>query len=395
MKYFHYTGRRGNGLTVQGWLLAENRDDALSTLRGWQVQPLLVKPGPGHIPLRVPEEELLATLRELASLRGSGMPLDQAVDAVVHSTEHRGLLRAWRQVSQMLRSGLSLSDAMASAPDAFPRYAVPLVRVGEANGELRSALVSVAERLEEEMNLSAEIKTALTYPAFLLVISAAVLIFLFLVVIPKFGSMIGDMGQGAPTAIGALVSVADVMREYLWLWGGGLIVLILWGAQAWRSGGLQAWLWSWMQRMPGVRGVLQAWEIVQFCGSMRRLLPEGVGILEAVQLSSETLGRDDMLRRLQAAADRMRQGESLAAALESQQAFPPLVTQMIAVGEEAASLPDAMREITRLYERRMREGIRRFLSLLEPMVIVTMGMLVGGIMVALLSAIMSMNDLPI
>ncbi len=395
MKYFHYTGRRGNGLTVQGWLLAENRDDALSTLRGWQVQPLLVKPGPGHIPLRVPEEELLATLRELASLRGSGMPLDQAVDAVVHSTEHRGLLRAWRQVSRMLRSGLSLSDAMASAPDAFPRYAVPLVRVGEANGELRSALASVAERLEEEMNLSAEIKTALTYPAFLLVISAAVLIFLFLVVIPKFGSMIGDMGQGAPTAIGALVSVADVMREYLWLWGGGLIVLILWGAQAWRSGGLQAWLWSWMQRMPGVRGVLQAWEIVQFCGSMRRLLPEGVGILEAVQLSSETLGRDDMLRRLQAAADRMRQGESLAAALESQQVFPPLVTQMIAVGEEAASLPDAMREITRLYERRMREGIRRFLSLLEPMVIVTMGMLVGGIMVALLSAIMSMNDLPI
>lgn len=395
MKYFHYTGRRSNGLILQGWLMTKDRESALVTLRGWRIQPLLVKPGPGSFPLRVPLEELLATLRELASLRGSGMALDQAVEAVVRTTEHRRLSRNWRQVGQMLRSGLSLSDAMASVPDTFPRYAVPLVRVGEANGELRSALISVAERLEEEMKLSSEVKTALAYPAFLVALSIAVLIFLFLVVIPKFGVMVGAMGQGAPAAINILIDIAQYMRDYLWLWGAGLLMLLLWIARAVHTGRFKVAMWAFAQRLPAIRGIMEAWEIVQFCGSMSRLLPEGVGLLEAVQLSSETLGRESIRRHLQSATRRMREGENLAEALGSQQVFPPLVTQIIAVGENAANLPDAMREITQLYERRMREGIKRILSLLEPAIIVITGGFVGGIMVTLLSAIMSMNDMPI
>jgi len=395
VRYFHYAGKRDNGLSIQGWLLAEDRNDAVSTLRKRQIQPLYVRLGAGHIPLKVPSEELLASLRELASLRGSGMALDQAVTAVAETSEHRELRQAWVQVGQSIRSGLSLSDAFASVPQAFPRYAIPMVRLGEANGELHSVLQAVADRFEEEMALRNEVRSALTYPAFLLVISVSVLLFLFLVVIPKFGNMVGDMGSGTSGSLLMLIAIANFLQDYFWLWGSMSVLGIAALVYYFRNGMLQEKLWAVLQRTPGIKGLLASWEIVQFCGSMRRLLPQGVAILEALQLSAETLGREGVRRRLQFAAGSMRQGESLAASLKQQKLFTPLVLQMIAVGETSASLPESMAEISKLYERRLREGIRRGLALLEPAVIVTLGLLVGGIMVSLLSGIMSMNDLPI
>lgn len=394
MHYFHYAGMRDNGLTIEGWLMAASRDEAIAKLLERKIQPLYVRQGPGQIPLRVPGEELLASLRELSSLRGSGMPLDQALTAVTDTAEHKELKRAWALVGQAVRSGQSLSEAFASAPQAFPRYAVPMVRLGEANGELRSVLSAIADRLEEEMTLQNEVKTALTYPFFLVVVSLAVLMFLFLVVIPKFGEMIADVGDGSTSTLATLVNIANYAREYFWLWGGASVAAIIYLVHQYKQGLLQERLWRLLLRVPGMPGLIDAWEIVQFCGSMRRLLPQGVGILEALQLSSETLAREEVRKRLAFAVGAMRRGETLAAALNQQKVFTPLVLQMIAVGELSASLPESMAEVSKLYERRLREGIRRILALLEPAVIVTLGLMVGGIMVLLMSGIMSMDDLP-
>jgi len=395
MNYFHYAGRRDNGLSIHGWIMAEDRDAAVAELRKRQIQPLQVRQGPGRIPMRVSVEEVLTSFRELASLLGSGMPLDQAVDAVAKTAERRLLSQAWKEVAQSIRSGLSLSEALASMPQAFPRYSVPMVRLGEANGELGMALNAVADRMEEELQLHNEVKSALTYPLFLMVISVAVLVFLFLVVIPKFGAMVGDMGGEAPASIVALIAVSTWMQDYLWLWGTLLLIgaVLLWHLQ--QQGILQEKLWQWLQRIPGIRSLIEAWEVVQFSSSMRRLLAQGVGILEAMQLTAETLSRQEISRKMLQASGAMRRGETLARSLADQQLFTPLVLQMVTVGEAAASLPDSLDEVRKLYERRLREGIRRALSLLEPAVIVTLGILVGGIMVSLLSGIMSMNDLPI
>ena len=392
MKYFHYAGHRNNGLSMQGWLLAEDRDSAIAILRQRQIEPLYVKEASNQIPLNVPAEELLASLRELASLRGSGMPLDKALESVADIMEHPRLKQAWQQALQSIRSGLTLSDAFASAPYAFPRYAVPMVRLGEANGELKSVLHSIADRLEEELSLRSEVKSALTYPLFLLIISVVVLLFLFLVIIPKFGAMAGKQSSGA---MYTLVAFSNTLLDTAWLWGGvallGITALIYYMNQ----GVLQARLWSVFQRTPGIKRLLEAWEIVQFSSSMQRLLSQKVSILEALTLSSETLGREDIKRQLKLTESNMRRGNSLAKSLEEYQVFPAMVIQMIAVGESAANLPESLEEISKLYNRRLREGIRRILSLLEPAVIVTLGLIVGGIMVTLLSGIMGMNDLPI
>jgi len=227
MDYFHYAGKRDNGLSVRGWLMATDRDAAVAELRRRHVQPLQVRQGPGHIAMSVSVEQVFTSFRELASLRGSGMGLDLAVESVAKTAEVRKLKLAWQEVAQSIRSGLSLSDALASVPHVFPRYSVPMVRLGEANGELRAALVSVADRMEEELQLQNEVKSALTYPAFLIVISVAVLWFLFWVVIPKFGSMVGDMGGGASSSILVLIAIAEFMQNYFWLWGSISVAVVL------------------------------------------------------------------------------------------------------------------------------------------------------------------------
>jgi len=394
MHYFHYTGQRGNGLNIRGWLLAENRVEAVSELRKRQIQPMQVKQASGHIPTKAPLEEVLTLFRELASLRASGMPLDQAVDAVAKIAEHKLLKQACIEVAQSIRSGLSLSDALASVPQVFPRYSVPMVRLGEANAELRAALNSVADRMEEELKLNNEVKSALTYPAFLLIISVAVLLFLFIVVIPKFGAMVGDMGGGASSSIMMLLAISNFMQDYFWLWGGGLFVSLFYIAYLQQKGALQEKIWRIVQRIPGIKGLVDAWEIVQFCSSMQRLLSQGVDILESLQLTSETLSRTSTAKKVMEVISSMRRGCNLASSMSEQGLFTPLLIQMISTGEQSANLPDSLGEMKKMYERRLREGIRRVLSLLEPAVIVTLGILVGGIMVSLLSGIMSMNDLP-
>lgn len=392
MKHFHFSGKQRQGTLIKGWVLAEDRDDALEQLRSRSVQPYTVAQGPGHIPLKAPVAELLLALRELASLRRSGMAINESVDAVMDAADHAGLKAAWQQVADMLHAGMSLSDAFAAVPDYFPRYAVPLLRLGEANGELAAAITLVADRLDEESKLRSEIRTALAYPSFLLVTCAVVLLFLFTSIIPSFGEMIEG---NSSSSMGFLLSISNVLLDYAWLWIGLVIAAAAMGIYGWQTGRLQAAGWRTFKRMPLVRDILEAWEVVQFCSSMARLLPGGVSVLDALNLSAEAIGSEDKRHALNAVADGVRRGGALGASLAEHEVFPRLVIQMVTAGEAAANLPAGLEEVAALYERRMRDGIQRVMSVLEPAVIAIMGGAVGGIMISLLSAIVDMNDIPI
>lgn len=393
MKYFHYKGHRHNGLPVKGWVLALTRQEAIDDLQKKNIHPYTVQENKGTITLAVPPSELLSAFYELASLRNSGMPLEQSLSILADSMQPSRLQTAWKEMTGMVRSGMSLSEAMLSLPDAFPRYSAHLIRIGEANGDTASALTMAAERLNEEIKLRNEVRTALTYPFFLILVSAAVLVFLFLTVIPRFGGMVNEMGGEASLSLQLLIGISDVMQEYLWLWTSTLVMLIVYLNYLRGQGKLQVWKYA--QKLAFIRHLIEAWEAVQFCGSMQRLLRQGVKLLEAISLSAETLPREELRNRLYQVRKSVQQGESFGASLKEQNLFTPLVIRMITTGEAAANLPETMKEITRLNQRNLEEGIKRALSLLEPAVIFFMGIVVGGIMVSLMSAIMSVNDLPI
>lgn len=394
MKHYYYSGQLSQGTAIQGWVAAENREEALERLRQRDIQAFSVRAGSGEVRLTVPAAELLVALRELASLRRSGMPIDQSVQAVIDTTEHAGLNQSWQQVKLMLRSGMSLSDAFGSLPGTFPGYMVPLVRLGEATGKLAEAVNIAADRLEEQTELKGDIRSALTYPAFLMVVSVAVLVFLFSSVIPRFGDMVsGD--QSAGSALSMLLGISEFLREFAWLWIALAVAAVTLFALGWRSGQVQKTSWALLQRVPGIATIVEAWTVVQFTSCMSSLLKGGVGMIDAIKLSAEAVGRSDVRGPLERVANFVSKGDTLGNALAEVAVFPGLVVQMIAVGERSANLALTMEEIARLYRRRMKERIERALSLLEPAVIVLMGVMVGGIMISLLSAIVSMNDLPL
>ena len=286
MKHFHYTGSSEQGAAHEGWLMAVSREEAVLQLRDRGIHPYTVRAGPGFIPLKVDEDELLVSLRELASLRRSGMAIDEAVSAVTDTAESGHLRNAWQQVHRMVRAGSSLSDALASVPNAFPGYIVPLVKLGEANGELAEALTIAANRLDEEATLKSEVMSALTYPAFLIVVSVAVVVFMLVAVVPEFSSMVEDSPDEVGGSLRVLLGLSALLVEFAWLWGAAALAAVAGFVYFWRQGSIQARAWSLLRRLPGISSIVESWEVVQFCNSMARLLEGRVGVLEALRYTS-------------------------------------------------------------------------------------------------------------
>ena len=394
MKFYQYIGRNQSGSTVEGWLSAESEPKAKERLQSKKIQPLVIRKGVRRIPLKIDRESLLTSMRELASLRKSGMGLDKAVQAIADLSEEKVLKHAWEQVYEMLHSGFSLSEAVDGLPFVFPRYVPSMIRLGEANGNLPDALYNIAERIEKEAELTGEIRSALTYPAFLIVFSVVILMFLFSFVLPNFESMV-DSSNSEGSALASLLSVAAFFNQnilYISIAAIFSIGLFIWSFQ---QGLIQDRLYKLATKLPVTRSIIMYWDIIEFSTSMSRLLTAGVDLLEGARLSADGLSQDHLRRRLADTIKGIKRGESFANSLREKQVFPHLVIQMIAVGETGATLPESFREIAVLYERRLKNSLQRAITLLEPSVIVVMGGLIGSIMVILISGIISVNDISI
>ncbi|MFO6423847.1 type II secretion system F family protein [Motilimonas sp. KMU-193] len=389
--YFEYVARQKDSSLIDGWIQAISKEDAKQTLEQRGLSVLVIKRGLPRIPLTVSREALLTALRELASLRASGMPLDKAVASLSKVAESKVLRKAWSMVLASLENGLSLSDAIESLPHVFPSYIPPMLRLGEANGDLPNALYSVAERVEREENLLSEMRSALTYPAFLLFISSAIMLFLFSYVLPNFKSMVE--GQGSDTALARLIAISDwINLNFDFIIVGIMIaIVLLWYTH--HRGILQAKLFSILSFVPVTRRLLLAWDIVQFSSSMQKLLDSGVELVRGVELSAESLASQSLKKRLEDAVVLVKQGSSLSGALTQLKVFPDMVLQMITTGESGANLGQSFAEINVLYERRLKLGLHRVITLMEPAVIVLMGGLIGSIMVMIISGIISVNEI--
>jgi general secretion pathway protein F len=193
----------------------------------------------------------------------------------------------------------------------------------------------------------------------------------------------------------ALLVVSNVLLDFAWIWTSLAVLLFGGTVYLWRQGKIQSVIWASLRRLPGIAAVVEAWEVIQFCNSMGHLLAGRVSVLDAIQLSGESISNEHLQKKLVSTCDLIRQGESLGRALSAVDVFPKLVVQMVAVGEKSAHLARAMEEISKLYTRRMRESIRKTLSVLEPAVIAVMGIVVGFIIISLLTAIISVNDIPL
>ncbi|MDL5383809.1 type II secretion system F family protein [Aeromonas hydrophila] len=393
MNYFKYIVRASNGKILNGWVQAENEEKAHKTLeqRGYSV--VLLEKYRGGVKAKISRETLMTTLRELATLRQSGMQLDECLESLIETTVDKNLVLALKRMKSDISSGSSLSDSVVSLPDIFPYYVSPMLRLGEENGSIHESLISIAERVEREEKIVSEVKTALTYPVFLLVVCVTVVFFLFLYVIPNFKSMITDEAAAAGSSLVQLISVSDFISDHITI----ILVLIVLIISAFiygiKYGTLYEKILALLLKLPFFSTLFSAWVIVQFSGSMQKLLESGVELVDAVELSANAMSGEKGRRDIQRVIQRVKEGERLADALATYNVFPLVVIRLIKTGEVGASLPICFKEINTLYERRLSKGIKQILSILEPLVIVIMGTIVGSIMVILISGIISVNDI--
>ena len=344
---------------------------------------------------KVTRGELLAFTKEMASLLRAGVSLDRGLKILIENMPSEKLFaKVLREVLRDILGGSSLADAVAGHPKVFSRLYVNMVRSGESSGTLKTTLERLAEFLERSHEIRGEVKSALVYPAFLTFVSGVSIIILLLFVIPKFASTFSDIGVSLPISTELLLGFSHIVVQYWWLIL-SLFLITVFSCRYYINTANGKLFWDDIKlRLPVFGGLVQKIEVARFARTLGTILNGGVPILESLGIVREVAMNMvivDIIGGLQA---RVKRGESIGGSLKGNPFIPSLAVEMISVGEETGRLPEILIEIADTFDKQVREHIKRLLSLLEPSLILFMGLIVGSIVVSMLLAIFSINEIP-
>ncbi len=390
---FAYKVRDQTGKVIEGQLEAEDATVVVGKLRQMGYTPIAVEaknasklkgdikiPGMGG---RVKMKDIAVFSRQFAVMINSGLSLIRALAILAEQTENPELAKIIGEIRLDVEKGVSLSTALAKHPKVFSRLYIAMVRSGEVGGVLDAVLMRLADTIEKQVELRRKVKSAMTYPvvalSICLLISAAMLLF----IVPQFKAIYTDLGGQLPLPTRVLISLSDMLKSYF------LFVFLLAGIgvyffRRWINthNGRIAWD-AFKLRVP-VFGVLtRKTALARFSRTLAALTRSGVGILEALDIVAETAGNETVSIALRETQSAVKRGDTLARPLERHEVFPPMVTQMIAVGEETGALDEMLDKIADFYDQEVTATVDALTSLIEPLMIVVMGTIVGGMIISL------------
>lgn len=336
------------------------------------------------MPIRSSDIEV--SLRQLAVMLRSGLTLLNALQTVAEQAPRATVRRVWTDVSRRIQEGSGLAEAMAMHPQ-FSALVVQLVRVGEQTGHLEAVLVRAASGLEQRRKLRMQLVSALTYPAIVLVASIGVTIFMMVSVVPKLQQFLGAMGRQLPPMTQLLVDISTVVNTY-WLHGAVIFVLIVGIIAAMRSWpASRFWMDRQLVRVPVIGILNRLAGTVLVSRGLSTLLRSGVTLLESLRTVERLTTNRYLANRVAQARDAVMQGGTLAAPLAAERAFMPMLAGMVAVGESAGTLDEVLEEVARFYEEELQRAIARLASLVEPAIILVVGGVVGFVYIAFFMAL--------
>jgi general secretion pathway protein F len=346
------------------------------------------------LPLRrVSRKDLMLFTQELANLLESGMPVDRALFVLAEHTEKSALRDVIRDIYAEIRRGRSLSQALGGHA-LFPPLYVNMVRAGEVGGILEGVLKRLAQFLETTQSLRDEIVSALIYPLLLTSVGGVSVVVLLFYVIPKFAAVFADMGQQLPGSTLFLMNLSGVLVGYWWMIAGGLAALVLVVRAYARTAEGRLFIDEQKMRLPVVSDLHMKLVIARFARTLGTLLQSGVPVLAAIGVSRGVVGNEAAAERLKDLEDGVRKGRGIAGPLRECGVFPGIVAQVIAVGEEAGNLDAAFMLVAERFEAESKRTIKSLVSLIEPALIIVMGVVVGFIVVSMLLAVFSINEIP-
>ncbi|HEY7725500.1 MAG TPA: type II secretion system inner membrane protein GspF [Anaeromyxobacteraceae bacterium] len=342
---------------------------------------------------RISATDVSITTRQLAVLVGAGIPLVEALTALVEQVDHERMKRVVSDVKQRVNEGSSLADAIALHPRAFSALYVNMVRAGESSGALEAVLVRLADFTEAQARLRSRIIGTLTYPAAMVLIGAAILGILFTVVIPKITRIFEETQVVLPWTTRGLIAFTGFVHDWWWAMAAAL-GLAVWGFLRWRA--TPAGRASWDRRvlvLPVFGGLVRQIAVARFSRTLSTLLKSGVPLLTAMDIVKNIVGNVRLAQVVEESRTAIQEGESIAAPLRRSGEFPPLVYHMVAIGERSGALEEMLRNVADAYDAQVETKIGALTSLLEPAMIVVMGVVVAFIVFSILMPILQVNTL--
>lgn len=403
MAEFLYKATTLGGQTVEGSM--EGRDEAsiVQSLHRLGYIPIRIesteKKDSGFtlsaiLPGRIGMRDLLIFTQELSTLIVAGLPIDRSLRILSALTENRRLREVVKDILKRVEGGNSLAEALSAHPAVFTRLYVNMVKAGEAGGFLETILSRLAGYLQNVKEIRDALISVMIYPLILTLVSGISIAILVTFVVPRFAKIFSDMGQAIPLPTQIVLSISHFLRDYWWV-GIGAIVFIYIAFKAYTRDEERRFGWDRFKlRWVLVGELLRKIEAARFARTLGTLLQSGVSILPALDLVREISQNRMISRAIGHIRDRLREGKGISRSLEETAAFPPLAVHMIGVGEETGRLDEMLLRIAEVFEENIQNGMKRLISLLEPMVILIMGGLVGFIVISMLLAIFSINEIP-
>ena len=400
---YAYSGRDSSGKVVKGRIEATSQAGVVTKLRAMGVSPIDIAESGGGSGLqrelnlpglskRVKLKDLAVMSRQMATMISAGLSLIRTLGILADQTENKELARILGVVRSDVETGLSLSEALGKHPTVFPPLMIHLVRAGETGGFLDTALDSAADTLEADVKLRDTIKSALTYPVVVLAISMVSVIGMLVFIVPIFEKMFADLGGELPAPTLILVAISHAMPIIAAIGIPGFIVFNVWWRANRHTDRVRAVVDPIRFKLPVFGNLFKKVAVARFSRNFSTMIGSGVPILQSLGIVGETSGSYVVEQALRKVQESVRQGKSIAGPMAQEPVFPSMVVQMIAVGEDSGSMEVMLTKVAEFYEAEVEATTEALTSLIEPLMIAFIGIVIGGMIVALYLPVFSIFD---
>ncbi|HET7630404.1 MAG TPA: type II secretion system F family protein [Candidatus Saccharimonadales bacterium] len=402
MAQFKYSAQSPKGSVVSGTIEATGREAALETLRNQQLKPISVEETKKTSLLsmqiggnKVPNKELVIFTRQLSTMVSAGVPIMQALTTLAKQVESPAFKKVLGEVTKDIQSGMALGDAFDKHPNAFNEIYVNMVKAGEAGGILDEILKKLATQQEKSESIRKKVKSAMTYPIILMVITVGAFFGLFLFIIPKIGGIMHDLaGPNAqlPAITRAMLGLSDFMTARWYIIIGGLALVIFFVRRWLKTKAGRSQFHHWILKVPAIGPIVSKLAVARFARTFASLMAAGVSVLEALKVTGGAVGNEAFREAIDKAAEEVKAGQQLSHAIEHSKLFPAIVPQMLAVGEDTGKTDEVLVKVADFYEEEVDAAIAGISSIIEPVMIVIMGALVGLVAVSVMGPIANLSN---
>lgn len=404
MPVFVWEGKTAQGKILKGEMEAASQEAVFARLRSQRIQPIparvrekgkglekeLTVPGFGA---KVTAHDVMLFTRQFATMIDAGLPIVQGLDILAQQSESKAFRNTIKTIKQDVESGFTLADALKKHPKIFDDLYVNMVAAGEVGGVLNTILNRIAIFIEKAAKLKSKVKGAMIYPCTIVVVAVAVVTVLLLFVIPVFAELYGGMGKALPAPTQITINISNFFRAYFMylavaLVGAGVAIKMYYKTEHGRFNidGL-------MLKLPVMGDLIRKVAVARFSQNMSILLSSGVPILDGLAITAKTAGNKVVEKAIMTARISISQGRTVAEPLTESKIFPPMVCQMVAIGENTGALDAMLKKVAEFYEEEVDTAVANLTALMEPVIMVVLGVILGGLVISMYLPIFQLGSL--